>query len=156
MTIIEAIRKIESLFIVHDEIGMPVTSYGSDDSEYETGARNWSRAPCGERYIAIVSSGVFTPGEPMTVLFSDAGKAIRWWTYAVMDYAETIAPEAEWSKLHLYWREKPQFETNDYMPINAAEMLQSASPFSVAPVSLGTVYSRLVISKLGPDGSEEG
>lgn len=148
----EALIEVQNRFIVHEEIGMPITSYGNDDSEHETGARNFSLAPTGERYVIVTSGGVKSESEPITVMFSNADRAWRWWYYAVLDYAETIAPEVDWPNLHLYWRMKPEFEADEYVSVKQAQRLQRGEP--LFNVRLGTVYSRLLISKLRPDGTE--
>lgn len=152
MTQDEAILEIESKFIVHHEIGEPLISLDTDGKQHETGARNWSRAPCGEPYVSVWSSGVKAQGEPLPMMFGSESRAFRWWYYSVLDYAETIAPEEEFSKLHLYWRDKPQFELNEYVSLNQAQQLQSG--LSLLPVKLGSVYSRLLITRLRPDGTE--
>lgn len=148
----DAIASVEGKFIVHEEIGMPVTSYGTDDSEHETGARNWAYAPCGERYVAVCSGGIKKEGEPSAVMFGDEERAWQWWYYAVLDYAETIAPEADWPNLHLYWRNRPEWAADEYVSVNQASQLQRGYP--LMNHRLGYVYSRLLISKLRPDGTE--
>lgn len=159
MTLADAIADIERRFVVHEEIGMPVMSFGAtDDKEHDTGARDWSRAPTGERYVVIYSNGVRKDGVvgAPPVLFRDEAMAIRWWTYAVLDYAEEIAPEAEWAKLHLYWREKPEFELASYILGNAVDAYQSGRADRVShTIDMGTVYSRLLISRDGPNGVSE-
>ena len=148
----EAILEVESRFVVHHEVGEAIASYGDDGSEHDTGARNMSRAPCGEPYVTLCSGGVKKQGESNGVMFSDEARAWRWWYYAVLDYAETIAPENDWPNLHLYWRDKPAYETDEYVSLNQAQQLQRGEPLH--NVRLGYVYSRLLISKLRPDGTE--
>lgn len=148
MTPAQALADVESKFIVHDEIGQPIMSYGTDDTAHDTGARDASKAPSGDAYITVMSGGLKAAGQPTPVLFADEDRAWRWWYYAVLDYAETIAPEAEWSSLHLYWRHRPEWSVDEYMSTNQAAVLQRGDP--LITYRLGSVYSRLVISKEGP------
>jgi hypothetical protein len=148
----DAILEVESRFIVHHEIGEEVVSRGDDGSEHPTGARNWSRAPCGEPYVVLTSGGVRKEHEPTGVMFSDEARAWRWWYYAVLDYAETVAPENDWPNLHLYWRQKPECSMEEYVSLQQAQALQRGDPLH--NVRMGYVYSRLLISKLRPDGTE--
>lgn len=151
MTLGEATLVINEMFVVHEEVGQEVISYDGNGKAYNTGARNMSVAPCGVPYVTVTSGGI--EGR-FDVMFSDEPRAIRWWIYAVEDYAETIAPRDQWLTLHLYWREGPEFTRHDYIALDQAGVLQAAS---LAPltVSLGTVWSRLLITKLRPDGTEE-
>jgi hypothetical protein len=152
MTPAKALIEVESRFIVHEEVGLPIVSYGTDDSEHDTGARDWSKAPNGKPYVAVTSGGTKLETEPHAVMFSDEGRAWQWWYYAVLDYAETVAPESEWPTLHLYWRERPTFEVAEYISTSQAATLQLGHP--MFNLRLGTVYSRLLISKIAPDGTE--
>lgn len=152
MTPAQVLADLESKFIVHEEVGQPITSYGTDDTAHDTGARDWSKAPSGDAYITVMSDGTKAAGEPTPVLFGDEERAWRWWYYAVLDYAETVAPEADWPKLHLYWRERPEFSFAEYITTDGAQRLQRGEP--IFHQRLGTVSSRLVISKRGPDGTE--
>jgi hypothetical protein len=148
----DAIFEIESRFIVHHETGCLIVSMGSDGSEHETGAVDWSKAPCGEPYVTLTSGGVKPPGEPSGVMFSDEDRAWRWWYYAALDYAETVAPEADWPNLHLYWRAKPKYSSDEYINLKQAGTLQRGE--ILLNLSLGYVYSRLLITRLRVDGSE--
>lgn len=153
MTPAQVLADVEAKFIVHDEIGLPIMSIGDDGAEFDTGARNMGRAPTGESYVTVMSGGIRPEGNPVPVLFGDEDRAWRWWYYAVLDYAETIAPEADWQKLHLYWRDRPEFSFAEYITVDGAQRLQRGEP--IFNQRLGTVFSRLLISKLRPDGTEE-
>ena len=155
MTLAEAVLDIESRFIVHREVGEPVAHYDQQDKAIDTGARDMSRAPCGEPYITVVSGGLKAQGDRIPIYFGTEVRAVEWWRYGVMDYAETIAPEAQWGGLHLYWREEPRFESAEYVAMSQATMLGKRSALSDdLTVTLGTVWSRLLITKLAPDGTE--
>lgn len=152
MTLAEAIIAVEDQFIVHHEIGQPVDHYDEQKSKtIPAGARDMSRAPCGEKYIALTSAGI---DDVYGIMFHDEARAIRWWVYAVEDYAGSICTESEWPKLHLYWRDLPVFERHVYLATDQPAILQGASTMPLT-VSLGTVKSKLLISKLGPDGTED-
>jgi hypothetical protein len=154
MTLAEAIASVEAKFIVHHEVGLAVPFRDSNDKEVGHGARDMSRAPCGEPYVTVVSAGVKKLGNPIPVFFTEKDRAASWWFYAVLDYAETVAPEADWPKLHLYWREEPIYETEDYVAVHQAAMVSSQIWGGTMNATLGTVYSRLLISKMAPDGTE--
>ena len=151
MTLDEATLAVNEMFIVHEEVGEEVISVDGNNKRIPTGARDMSRAPCGERYITLTSGGW---EDAYGVMFHDEARAVRWWVYSVEDYAETIAPRDKWGKLHLYWREPPAFIREQYLALDQARILQGSS---LAPltVSLGTVRARLLITKLHPDGSQE-
>lgn len=153
MLLTDAIADLEDKFIVHNDIGYPVMSYDGNDKEIDTGAKDWNKAPCGERYI-LVSSGGWENDHIRSVLFNDQSRAIYWWKWAVMDYAETIAPEAQWSKLHLYWRDRPQYVSTDYIALQQASIVGRKEMLPIT-IILGSVYSRLLITRKRPDGGED-
>lgn len=154
MTLAEAIAEIEAQFIVHHEIGAP-TEYNDTTGKWVAdGPRDWSCAPCGDKYLTVTSGGVKDQGAPMSAYFSSEGRATTWWVYSVEDYAETIAPKDQWSKLHLYWRDQPEYSEAEYVAMGQAELVRGSKPHPLH-VTLGSIFSRLVISKLNPDGKED-
>jgi len=156
MKILDAIAEVESWFLVHEEMGMPAYHVAPDGTETDVGARDMGFAPCDEPYVTVMSGGVIKEGRQPPIMFRDEARAVSWWLYAVEDYAETLAPRAEWKKLHFYWRQKPVWEITTFVAINQAELLQSRSVLSsMLTVGLGIITSRLLISKLNPDGKED-
>src|SRR5215471_6681688 len=99
----EAIADIEDRFKVHHDVGYPILSYDQNDKSTDTGAKDSAKAPNGERYI-VVTSGGWETATVRAVMFNDQSRAVYWWKWSVMDYAETIAAEKDWHRLHLYWR----------------------------------------------------
>lgn len=155
MNMAEAIAHIESRFIVHEEIGYLTDYRDSNDKLVADGPRDWSRAPNGESYDVLTSGGLqVRAGEVSSIMFGDEGRAWQWWVWAVEDYAEEVAPRAEWAKLHLYWRTKPEWASTEYVALHQAELLGSHSEAPLH-VDLGLVYSRLLISKKNPDGKSD-
>jgi hypothetical protein len=152
MTLGEATLLVDGMFIIHEEVGQEITSYDQNDKSMPpTGARDMTKAPCGGRYITVTSGGT---EDVYGVMFHDEGRAIRWWVYSVEDYAESIAPREKWDKLHLYWREGPKFIREEYIAMDQAGILQRQSRMNLT-LSLGTVRSRMLITKLRPNGTEE-
>jgi hypothetical protein len=151
----DAILDIEDRFIVHLEMGRPVLSYDQNDKAIDTGVTDWTKAPNGERYI-MVTSGGWETATMRSIMFNDQGRAVYWWKWAVLDYAETVAAEDKWPKLHLYWRERPSFVSADYIALEQANLLASGNAAALPiTIVLGTVTSRLLISRLAPDGRDE-
>lgn len=152
MMLDEAIAEVEGWFTVHTETGYPTEYTDSNGDFVKDGPRDLSRAPNGESYVTVTSGGLTS--SMASVFFASESRAVTWWLYAMEDYAETIAPREEWKKLHLYWRFRPEHESADYVALDQAALLQRQHGLSLT-VTLGTVYSRLVISKLKPDGKED-
>ncbi len=120
MKLEDAARRVEQMFTVHHEAGMPTSyqdQYGKDAGE---GPRDSTRAPNGERYTTISSFGVdaMLP-EDVSALFSSSGLAASWWFDEVTEHAKTIEPDRDlWPKLHLYWRTQPTFQhTKDILRV---------------------------------------
>lgn len=154
MTLAEAILQVEGLFQVHHDVGLEVSSYDQNDVEIITGARDMTLAPCGEPYVIITSGGIREAGEPQSMMFADEDRAVRFWTYAIEDLAEELRPREEWGKLHLYWSAKPSFSATDYVAVDQAALLREASLLDMH-LTLGTVHSKLLLTKRGPDGKED-
>ena len=157
MTLAEAILQAESYFQVHHEAGAEEWFYKGDERVASATTRDMSRAPCGERYVTLTSGGVRDPGEPMAMWFADSGRAASYWLFSVEDYAESVAPKSEWPKLHLYWRSKPEWHSVEFVALDQAQLLGTAHPLLAEAMQMtaGVVWSRLLISKLRPDGTEE-
>lgn len=154
MTLDEAIAEVEGWFQVHAEIGAPTEYTDSNGGFVQDGPRDLSLAPNGEPYIRVTSAGILTDWPSGGVFFGTEARAVTWWLYAIEDYAESIAPKDEWKNLHLYWRTRPIFETADYVATNQAELLQRQHGLDMM-VTLGVIYSRVLISKLNPEGKED-
>ena len=154
MTLAEAILIIENKFIVHHEVGYPIQSYDQQDKAIDTGAVNASMAPCGEPYVTITSGGLKEHGDQIAMWFASESKAVYEWHLFVLDYAAEVAPSDEWMSLHLYWRQKPEFTMRDYVAVDQAAILQAHPERGDEIIlHLGTVWSRLLITKTRPDGS---
>ena len=154
MTLAEAILIIENKFIVHHEVGYPIQSYDQQDKAIDTGAVNASMAPCGEPYVTITSGGLKEHGDQIAMWFASESKAVYEWHLFVLDYAAEVAPGDEWMSLHLYWRQPPEFTMRDYVAVDQAAILQAHPERGDEIIlHLGTVWSRLLITKTRPDGS---
>jgi hypothetical protein len=158
MTLAEAILDIESWFNVHAEVGFADGYSDQQGRPFGTAeTRDMETAPCGEPYAVVVSGGVYTVGA-MPMLFHSEGAAIQFWRYAIEDYADEVAPGGGWKdskSLHLYWRDQPVFERQTYVALDQAGMLRNRSKLaSQLTIDVGIVWSRLLISRLDPDGKE--
>lgn len=159
MTLAEAITKIEAWFIVHDERGIETGWTDQNDKTVAMGARDMETAPNGEPYEVMTSFGLHARlPEHALVMFQDEGLAVQWWIDEVEAYAhtqDTKQDRSTWPRLHLYWRDKPAFHKVTYLAMSQAELLQTASPLgAVLQLDMGFVWSRMLISAIGPDGEE--
>jgi hypothetical protein len=157
MTPEEAVAKVESWFTVHDERGLPVDWIDQNDKFMGSGALDMETAPNGEAYQVMTSYGLGARlPEHALVLFQNEGLAVQWWIDEIEDYAASlIVARDQWKRLHLYWRDKPEFLTTTYLTMNQGELLRTASPLAaIVQIDLGFVYSRMLISTIGPDGKE--
>lgn len=152
MTIGELILNLESRFTVHHDVGVPALHYDQNDKASDSGARDMTRAPNGEKYVTVVSGGIKEPHDPPPVMFSEESPAVKWFLWAVEDIADELEPaRSEWKNLHLYWRDKPVWLTAEYVAIEQAKLLQEASPLADAlALGLGYVWSRLLLSVKPP------
>lgn len=157
MTLAEAILTAEGYFQVHREIGYAEPFYKGDDPVEGAETRNWSRAPCGQRYVTLTSGGIKELGYPIPMWFADADRAASYWLFSVEDYAESVAPRDDWKKLHLYWRDVPTWNPIEMVAVDQAALFANSHPLQgdVMAMTVGVVWSRLLISKLRPDGTEE-
>jgi hypothetical protein len=151
------IATIEALFTVHDEAGF--ASHYRDSTGAivsESVHRNMDMAPCGEPYVLLTSNGPAEEGDAQPDLFfGSEGTALSWWRYAVEDLAENIAPRDKWKSLHLYWRQKPEYVSTTYVAMDQAGLLGSRSPLAAfLTIDVGFVTSRLLITKLDPNGED--
>lgn len=165
MTLADAIRQVEALFTVHDEIGSPVNYEDQNGAATGQEYRDMKIAPCGQPYATVSSHGVNAelPGDVM-VMFASQAIAIQWWVDEVKEWGRTItletagealAPGSDFKALHLYWRTRPVFFSTTYLAMDQGGLMRSASPLSrVHQIDLGFVQAEMLISKLGPDGKE--
>lgn len=145
MSLAEQVKKVEAKFIVHTDMGYVRTW----DKESKA-KKDMDLCPTGARYVWLCSGGIWRPGDNVGVFFQNADRAARWWYFSLLDYAETVAPEDEWAKCHLWWREKPVFHSADYLAMRQQELLQESHPLAGQfTVTLGSVFSRLVITREG-------
>jgi hypothetical protein len=158
MTPTDAVANISALFTVHDERGHPADWVDQNDKVVGSGARDMNTAPNGEPYEVLTSygAGAKLPADAL-VMFQSERLALQWWYDEVKAWAEELQPDhSKWLRLHLYWRDKPVFHKATYLVMNQAELLGTASPLAaVHSIDLGFVWSRLLISKVGPDGEED-
>jgi hypothetical protein len=96
MTLAQAVWEFQGRFDrVSDEIGFPA----NEDSE----KRDWSKAPTGERYIAVTNGGIKPEGSDFPAHHHDMTAAIAAWLVEANKYADNKGAI-------LYWRERPQVE----------------------------------------------
>lgn len=154
MTLAEAIRAVDDMFTVHEEIGFPVSYTSQDGKHYADAPRDLTRAPCGQEYVTVSSFGI----EPADggAMFRSEGLAVKWWMSEIEDYAASIWVERTlWNGLHLYWKTKPAWYSTTYLAMDQRGLLQTASPLaSLLQLELGFVQAQLLISELGPDGKK--
>ena len=122
MILSEAVAEIERDVTISDLIGFPAAEPPQK--------RDWSRAPNGEIYVTITSSGVDGDAHPM-VPFAREDDAVKAWLAWIRAYIPA-------SPSILYWRERPALWNKGGV---------SRARFSV--------YSRLQCSPVKPDRSEE-
>lgn len=154
----EAVAKVNALFTVHEERGRPADWVDQNDKVVGHGARDMETAPNGEPYETLTSYGVGARlPEQALAMFQSEGLAVQWWFDEVCEWATEISKDrARWPRLHLYWRDKPVFHKTTFIAMNQAELLGTASPLAaVHNIDLGFVWSRLLISTVGPDGKED-
>ena len=157
MTPAEAAAKVSLWFTTHETAGLSTDYVDQNDKVVGSGARDMSVAPNGEMYEVLTSYGVDARlPEHALVLFQNEGLALQWWLDEVEAYAADVNPDRDnWKRLHLYWRDKPSFHKTTFLAMNQAELLQTASPLAaVHQLDMGFVWSRLLISRTGPDGEE--
>lgn len=155
MTLAEAILEVERRFTVHHEVGCPSLSYDQQDKEIDTGARDMSRAPCGEPYFTVTSGGIREAGSRVTAFYTEKSRAIAEWQAYVFDLAAELAPADKWKSLHLYWRTKPEYDDETYVALDQAGILQRhPDRADILHINVGVVWSTLLITKTGPDGEE--
>lgn len=158
MTLAEAILQAESWFQVHHEVGCPEWYYDSNNQRVSDNTSvDMSRAPCGQTYVTLTSGGLKDGAEPIPVWFADEERAASWWLFSVEDYAETLLPKDQWDKLHLYWRDQPEWRSVEFVAVDQAKLLREGNPLApdMMHAALGVVWSRLLITKMNPEGVEE-
>jgi hypothetical protein len=121
MTLDEAVKKFESGFDVLSSVGYPVSMPESE--------RDWSRAPNGEYYVSLTSSGPKEPGEMFSAFFASQDLAVAAWAAEADKFAaEHLGPV-------IYWRDRPQL-----VDIAALKRRDGLGPFTV-----WVVFCRLAI-----------
>lgn len=152
----DAILKLEKLFQVHHEVGQPIDWTDQDDKVLGSEQRDPTLAPNGVPYVTVSSYGVDMDPATGPVLFRSERIAMSWWYDEVLDYAASVDSDKEnWSRLHFYWCQKPEFYSADWLIMDQAHVLQTQSPLgAILTAELGFVQGRLLISKLDPNGKE--
>ena len=140
MTLDEAVTQFESTLTVHDQMGCPA------DAEYD-GPMDFSRAPTGEPYITLTSGGIKKPGYRVPAWFADKDEAIAFWLMEAKHYAKEHGTQ-------LYWREKPELTMQTFVAIDQASAILKKALHDTMSVELWFVWSRLLVSKKGPNGKE--
>lgn len=149
MTLAEAIREVEALFTVHREVGLPTPYENQDGRAIGDGPRDMRRAPNGELYETVTSFGFDENLAKASAFFVSEGLAVQWW------YDEIAECQRMTGARHLYWCVEPTFVSATYLAMDQAELLRTQSPMAALPqIELGFVTSKLLISKVGPDGKE--
>lgn len=138
MTLAEAFAAFEKDFRVSPFIGLP--------DENLTGRVDMNRAPNGESYITLTSGGVKLEGDRMPGWFATEELAAEAWLTQAWRYADRIIePGVVGSPL--YWRERPELLTGEFVAIDQAAMMNDPRVRSEITLRLFAVYSRLVVSK---------
>lgn len=144
MTFAEAILDLEQTFVVHHDAGYP-------DGEYD-GPLDMTLAPNGEPYVVVSGDGILDENERVRCWYSDEEFAIECWLHAAKHYA-TSGPRK--GATHLYWRDKPAFVGAEFVALNQAAALQDPRLRDSINIEVGYVYSRLLVSRLNPDGKDD-
>ena len=157
MTLAEAILTAESYFQVHREIGYAEPFYKDGRPVEGAETRDMTFAPCGQQYVTLTSGGIKDQRELMPMWFAEESRAVSYWLFSVEDYAESVAPRDDWKKLHLYWRDMPTWNPIEMVAVDQAALLANSHPLhgEAMVMTAGVVWSRLLITKLRPDGTEE-
>jgi hypothetical protein len=157
MTPEEAVSKINATFTVHEERGIATGWTDQNDKVMGMGARDMDTAPNGEPYEVVTSYGLGArlPKDAL-VMFQSESLAVRWWFDEVEDWASSLRSGREyWKRLNLYWRDKPTFHTTTYLAMDQGGLFRTSSPLAAShQIDLGFVWSRLLISTIGPNGEE--
>lgn len=140
MTLDEAVADFESGLTVHTEVGFLVPDH--------PGTRDLELAPCGEPYVTVVSGAIKRRGERTPIWYAFEDDAIDAWLAMAR-----ITAEAQGR--HLYWRERPQWETEEYIAVDQAKMIGDQRARADIVLKIGYVYSRLLVTNLLPDGTED-
>ena len=150
MTASEAIDAAEALFAnVHREVGYPTPYENQAGKAIGDGPRDMTCAPNGEAYDIITSFGNDERLAHAPVLFVSEGLAMQWWFDEVRDYQQATGAR------HLYWCQEPKFVSATFLTMDQGGLMRTQNPLAEIPqIDLGFVTSKLLISKLGPDGKE--
>lgn len=150
MTKAEAIEAAEALFAnVHRDVGLPTPYENQDGKAIGDGPRDMTCAPNGEPYDIVSSFGWDEKLTRVPVLFASQGLAFQWWYDEIRDYQQATGAQ------HLYWSQEPAFVSATFIAMDQGGLMRTQNPLAELPqVELGFVTSKLVISKIGPDGKE--
>ena len=140
MTLDEAVAEFEAGFTVHVEMGFPAGEHGR--------VIDLSRAPCDEPYVVVISGAVRRQGDPVPIWYAFEEDAVEAWVAMARVHAEGRGR-------HLYWRERPRWEAEDFVAVNQARMVGDPRTRADIALNIGYVYSRLLVSNLRPDGAED-
>lgn len=140
MTLDEAVAEFEAGFTVHTEVGF--------DTGREAVGLDRGCAPCGEPYVMIVSGAIKRQGECTPIWYAFEDDAIDAWLAMARVYAEGQGR-------HLYWCERPRWEPREFVALDQAGMIGDPRARADIVLKVGVVYSRLVVTNLLPDGTED-
>lgn len=150
MTLVEAIGRVEAMFIVHYEAGCPVPYENQDGRAIGDGPRDMTLAPNGEPYLTVSSYGIEELLEDAPVFFASEDLAAEWW------FDEVKAWQEHSGATHLYWRTQPAFVSGTYLAMDQGHLLRSQNPLAALPqVTLGFVTASMLISRRNPEGKED-
>lgn len=141
MNIAEAIAALEADCVVHDVAGFAVGDY--------VGPVDMNRAPNGEKYICLTSSGLKVPGQPVAVWFCYEEEAIAGWL------AEARFLRRDYPGItHLYWRNKPSLAAASFVNVQQHTAIQDDRLRESLSVDLRYVSSWLLFSGKDPAGKD--
>ena len=125
MTLEEAVAAFEADFTVHDYV----------PGDFATAS------PAGDKYVVLANGGVLVAGYLPRAFFTNEEDAAEDWLRQAWAYAETRPGKV------LYWRERPTWESREYVAIDQASLMNDPAWRSSIVVTLGRILSRLAISE---------
>ena len=138
----QLVADFEQGFVVHDEVGLP-------NADYE-GPRDMDRAPTGEPYVTVCSGCILEPNEAPAIWYTERNFAMSDWLMS----AKGLAGESAGAR-NLYWREKPRWVEAEFVPVDQVAAMNDAALKRCMHIKVGFVYSRLLVSTMRPDGTED-
>lgn len=131
MTLAEAVEAFERDFRVSDVVGWAAPGEALDH-DY---------APDGSRYVVLTSGGQRRDPGGSAAWFTGEERAADEWLRQAWRYAEQRGGG------DLYWRDRPVFRGVEFMAFNQAAVMQDVITRQSINISVGFVYSRLLVTK---------